>query len=70
MLCMYCSVSRTVAVSKSTFFFATRSLLFPTRSLLTFSFAYLSISFSHVLTFEKLSSSVTSYTTMMPCAPR
>ena len=46
-----------------------RSHLLPTRSLFTFSHAYRSISWSHCFTLLKDSLSVTSYTTIIPCAP-
>mmetsp|Transcript_7955 Transcript_7955/g.27004 ORF Transcript_7955/g.27004 Transcript_7955/m.27004 type:complete len:229 (-) Transcript_7955:274-960(-) len=67
---MFTVPANSLAVSVSTWRLAVRSLLLPTRSLLTFSEAYLSISCSHVLTCSKVSASVTSYTTMMPWAPR
>lgn len=51
-------------------FLLSKSLLFPTSNLLTPSFAYRSISCNHCLTLLNVSWSVTSYTTMIPCAPR
>eukprot|EP00659_Diplonema_papillatum_P010781 gene10782-biopygen10796 len=57
------------AVPWSTAFFTTKSVLFPTRSLLTLSVAYFSISLSHVFTLWKVSTSVTSYTMIIPWAP-
>lgn len=76
----------TLAALYSTTFLLVKSDLLPTSSLFTPSDAYRSISCSHCLTFEKVSAesinkgpmevcwalplSVTSYTTMIPCAPR
>ena len=62
--------ARLLADSVSTCFLETRSDLLPTSSLFTPSEAYLSISCSHCFTLLNDSLSVTSYTTMMPCAPR
>mmetsp|Transcript_20605 Transcript_20605/g.53256 ORF Transcript_20605/g.53256 Transcript_20605/m.53256 type:complete len:257 (+) Transcript_20605:155-925(+) len=62
--------ANSLAVSVSTWRLLVRSHLLPTSSLLTFSDAYRSISCSQVLTCSNVSESVTSYTTMMPCAPR